>query len=148
MSLPGYTWQSGLKYTGINLQTIQGKDLILTLEIIIRGGISAVMGDRYVESNENKKILYMDATNLYGHFMSQPSPYVEIEMWHGHPDLYMNKLEDIPETPDDSDVGYFLGSDLRYPDNTKEKTKKYPFCPENEVIPKDKFNDFMKKIKT
>ena len=33
----------------------------------------------------------MDATNLYGHSMSQPSPYDEIEMWHGHPDLYMNK---------------------------------------------------------
>ena len=37
----------------------------------------------------------MDATNLYGHSMSQPLPYDEIEMWQGHPDLYMNKLEEI-----------------------------------------------------
>ena len=35
----------------------------------------------------------MDATNLYGHSMIQPLPYDEIEMWHGHPDLYMNWLE-------------------------------------------------------
>ena len=28
----------------------------------------------------------MDATNLYGHSMSQMLPYDEIEMWHGHPD--------------------------------------------------------------
>ena len=55
ISLPGYTWECGLKYTGKNLQTLQDKDLILTLENNIRGGISSVMGDRYVKSNENKK---------------------------------------------------------------------------------------------
>ena len=71
VSLPGYTWQCGLKYTGINLQTLQDKDLILTLENNIGGGIGSLMGDRYVKSNENKKILYMDATNLYGHSMIQ-----------------------------------------------------------------------------
>ena len=46
VSLPGYTWQCGLKYTGINLQTLQDKDMILLLENNIRGGISSVMGDR------------------------------------------------------------------------------------------------------
>ena len=56
VSLPGYTWQCGLKYTGINLQTLQDKDMILLLENNIRGGISSVMGDRYVISDENKKI--------------------------------------------------------------------------------------------
>ena len=39
VSLPGYTWECGLKYTGINLQTLQDKDLTLTLEISVRGGI-------------------------------------------------------------------------------------------------------------
>ena len=63
-SLPGYTWQCGLKYTGINLQTLQEKDMILLLENIIRGGLSSVMGDRYVKSDDNKKIIYADANNL------------------------------------------------------------------------------------
>ena len=40
-------------------------------------------------------ILYSDAKNLYGYFISQPLPFDEIEMWHGHLDLYMNKLEEI-----------------------------------------------------
>ena len=53
VSLPGYIWECGLKYTGINLQTLQDKDMILLLENIIRGGISSVMGDRYVKSDEN-----------------------------------------------------------------------------------------------
>ena len=145
VSLSGYTWECGLKYTGIHLQTLQDKDLILTLENNIRGGISSVMGDRYVKSDENKKIIYMDTTNLYGYSMIQPLPFDEIEMWHGDPDLYMNWLEEILNTPDDSDIGYFIEADLGYPDNIKEKTKNFPFCPENKII--DKYNDYMKEIK-
>ena len=54
VSLPGYTYQCALKYTDINLQTLQDKDLILLLENNIRGGISSIMGDRYVKFDENK----------------------------------------------------------------------------------------------
>ena len=67
VSLRGFIWQCGLKYTALNLQTLQDKDLILTLEMNIRGGISSVMGDRYVELDQTKKIIYIDATTLYGH---------------------------------------------------------------------------------
>ena len=105
ISLLGYTYQCALKYTDIKLQTFQDKDLISLIENNIRGGILSVMGVRYVKSDENKKIPYMYATNLYGHSMSQMWPCDEIEMWHGHPDLYMNCLEEILNTPDDSDVG-------------------------------------------
>ena len=38
------------------------------------------------------------------------------------------KLEDILKTTDDSDIGYFIGVDLKYPDNIKEKTKNFPFA--------------------
>ena len=130
-----------MKYTGINLQTLQDKDLILTLENNIRGGINSVMGDRYVKSDENKKMIYIDCINLYGHSMSQPLLYDEIEIWHGDPDLYLNWLEAILNTPDDSDTGYFIEVELRYPDNIKEKTKNFPICPENKILHKDKYND-------
>ena len=141
VSLPGYTWQCGLKYTGINLQTLQDKDMILLLENNIRGGISSVMGDRYVESNGDKKIMYFDANNLYGDSMSQPLPYDEIKFDNNV------KLEDILNTSDDNDIGYFIEVDLKYPDNIKEKTKKFPFAPVNKKISPDNFNDFMKEIK-
>ena len=55
LSLPGYTWQCGLKNTNIKLQTLQDKDLILTLENNLRGGMSSIMGNRYVKSDEKKK---------------------------------------------------------------------------------------------
>ena len=141
VSLPGFTWQCGLKYTGINLQTLQDKDMILLLENNIRGGISSVMGDRYIKSNGNKKILYIDANNLYGHSMSEPLPYDEIK--------YDNiiKLENILNTPDDSDIGYFIEVDLTYPNNIKEKTNNFPFAPVIKKINPDKFSDYMKEIK-
>ena len=147
VSLPGYTYQCALKYTDIKLQTLQDKDLILLIENNISGGISSVMGDRYVKSDENKKNIYADATNLYGHSMSQFLPYDEIEMWHGPPDKYWKWLDEILNTPDDADIGYFLEVDLKYPDNIKEKTKYFPFCPEIKKIDPNKYNEYMKKIK-
>ena len=36
---------------------------------------------------------------------------------------------------------------MKYPDNIKEKTTSFPFCPENKKIDPDKYNDYMKKIK-
>ena len=141
VSLPGYTWQCGLKYTRINLQTLQDKDMILLLEKIIRGGIISVMGDRYVKSDDDKKILYVDATNLYGWAMSEYLPCDEIK--------YDNnvKIEDILNNPDDSDIGYFIEVDLTYPDNIKEKTKHFPFAPVKRKINLDDFNGYMKTIK-
>ena len=49
VSLPDYTRPCALKYTGINIQSLQDKDLISTLENNIRGGINSVLGERYVK---------------------------------------------------------------------------------------------------
>ena len=45
VSLPGFTWQCGLRYTCINLQTHQDEDLIRLLENNFRGSVSSVLGD-------------------------------------------------------------------------------------------------------
>ena len=141
VSLPGYTWQCGTKYTGTNLQTLQDKDMILLLENNIRGGISSVMGDRYIKSDENRKILYIDAINLYGHSMSQYLPYDEIKFDNNV------TLEVIKNTPDVSNIGYFIEVDMTYPDKIKKKTKNFPFAPVNKKINPDDFSDYMKEIR-
>ena len=79
VSLPSYTWQCGTKSTGIKLQTLQDKDLFLTVENNIRGGISSIMSDRYVQSDEKKKISFEDAINLYGWALSECFPCDEIK---------------------------------------------------------------------
>ena len=65
-SAPAYTWKAGLKLTNIKLDFIKDKHLLLLSENNKRGGISSVTCDRFVESNENKQILYIDANILYG----------------------------------------------------------------------------------
>ena len=105
--------------------------MILILENNIRGGISSFMSDRYVKSSDTKKILYIDANNLYGHSMSEPLPYDEIKFDNNV------ELENILNTPDDSDIGYFVEVDLTYPNNIKEKTKNFPFTPVNKKINPD-----------
>ena len=89
----------------------------------------------------------MEATSLYGHSMFQMLSDDEIEKWHGNPDIYIDELEEISNTPDDNDVGYFVEVDLSYPDILKEKTKRFSFCLESKKINHDKYNDYMKKTK-
>ena len=121
VSLAGYTWQCGLEFTDKKLQTLQDREVLLLIKNNIRGEISSVMGDRYVESDESKKILYIDANYLYGHAMSQTLTYDEIK-FDGNV-----KLEGLLKTPDDSDIGYFDDIDLKNPDEIEEKTKCFPF---------------------
>ena len=54
VSLHGYTIQCALKKTDNEVKTLQDKDLILTSENNLRGGVSSIMGDRKVKSDENK----------------------------------------------------------------------------------------------
>ena len=102
--------------------------MILLVENNIRGGIGSVMGDRYVKSDENKKILYMDATNLYGHSMSQPIPFDEIKF---ERNICLNQTIN---TPDDNNIGYSLKVVLKYSYNVRQKTKHFPFAPESKNL--------------
>ena len=77
----------------------------LLIEKKIRGGLSSVMGDRYVEPDEIKKKLYIDANNLYGWVMSEALPYKEIKF---HRNV---NLENMLITLDDSDIGYLIEND-------------------------------------
>ena len=106
-SLPGYTWQCGWKYIDIELETLQDRDMILLLENNNRGGVGSVKIDRYVLSDDTENIVYVDADYLYRQSMSQFLPYDEMK-FDGN-----ITLEDILNTPDDSDTGYFVEVDLK-----------------------------------
>ena len=102
--------------------------MILLLENNFRGGIASVMGDRYVKSDENKKILYIDANNLYGWEMSQYLPYDAIKF------VDNVKLEDILNTSEDNEVGYFVEVDLKYPDGKNRRLLELPMLSRESVF--------------
>ena len=62
-----------------------------------------------------KKMLHIDAINLYEHSVSQPLPLDEIKFERNV------CVEDLLNTPDDSDIGSFIEVDLSYPNNKKKK---------------------------
>ena len=95
----GYTRLFGLKYIDIKLQTLQDTENILSWEKSIWVGISSKLSDRYVESDENKKFLYIDAKNLFGWAMGESLLFDEIEF------ETIVKLEVVLNIFDHSDFG-------------------------------------------
>ena len=134
--------------TNIKLDYIKCKELLLLLENNIRGGISSVMGNRHVQSDENKQILYIDANNLYGWAMSQYLPIGEFEKLNFPEEYELEQIvEDLRFIPDDNEYGFFIECDLLYPAEIKEKTKNFPFCPYQTKADPDSFSDYMNSVK-
>ena len=128
-SLPGYTWNVFLSKLGIPLELITDEDMLKLFLKGKRGGISGVMGKRYIKSG-SKKILYIDANNLYGWAMCQKLPYKDFT-WSD------DSLEMILSTSDDAEEGYFIECDLDYPLEVKHETFNLPLGPEKKKINKD-----------
>ena len=59
--------------------------------------------------------MYFYDNILYGHSVSQPLPFDEIKFGRNV------CLEEILKTPDNSDIGYLLKVDLKYPDIIRQK---------------------------
>ena len=54
-------------------------------------------------------------------------------------------IDEVLNTDGDSPYGYFVECDLEYPNEIKEKTKHFPFCPEKKKVSDDMFSSYMKK---
>ena len=106
VSLPGYIWGCGMKYTNISIQAIQDKDMIVLFESNILGGISIGLRDRYVKSDDDKKILYKNVDKLYGRGTVQSLPYDD-NNFDKDPELKV-----ILDTKDHFDLAHHLEVDL------------------------------------
>ena len=144
ISLPGTTWSNGLKYAKIELELIENVDLFKMFESGIRGGISGIFGDRYIESDNNTVILHVDMNNLYGFAMLFHLPTGNFQIYENDSitESFINK---VLNTHDCSNIGYVLIVDLIYPDNIKYKTKNFPLCPENKTIDPVNYTQYMKE---
>ena len=133
ISLPGTTWTNGLRYTKAELELIKNVDFFQMFENSIRGGVSGVFGDRYIESYNIIKILHIDMNNLYGFAMWQHLPIGNFQVFENNSltESFVNK---VLNTHDCSNIGYVLIVDLIYPVIIKLKSKNFPFCPENKII--------------
>lgn len=77
-------------------------------------------------------LMYFDVNNLYGWAMSQPLPLSNFE-WVEHIETWNVKgIESmIMNTPNDSETGYILEVDLKYPSYLHDLHNDYPLCCEH-----------------
>ena len=135
-TLPGFSWQSMLKMTKINLELISDPDMYLFLIDTIRGGISVcnkkhvIADNKYIDKNtkNNKYLMYLDANNLYGVSMVQSLPYKNFK-WSN--DLTLDKIQ----------TGIYE-VDIEIPKELHDKFKDYPLCPEIKNIPEDNLSEY------
>ena len=91
--------------TGIQLEKINNIDVHLFLEKRMRGGVSYI-SKRYSKSDENTKIMYWDANDLYGcamFYMADFKFLIQKEI----NDFDLNNGENSP-------IGHILEVDLEY----------------------------------
>ena len=154
-SLPGYSWQSMLKMTKIELELISDSDMYLFLMDTIRGGIT-VCNKKFIKDDNiytrkvhdessnkkvskkiktrdsNKFIMYLDANNLYGLSMSKPLPYKNFK-W----------SDDLTLDPNNLQTGIYE-VDIYIPEELHDKFKYYPLAPEIKNIPEDMLSEYQK----
>ena len=140
-----------MKITKTKLDFIKDEGILLLLKNNIRGGFSSVMGLRYIESDENTKLLYIDANSLYGRAKSQYFPngdFKKIKFLENDDSIQCDEVkEEIVNTPDDNEYGYFIECEMLYPIEIKEKTENFPLCPYQTKADPNLSSDYMNSVK-
>ena len=143
LSAPGLAWQTCLKKTEVKLELLTDADMLLMVEKGIRGGICYAI-HRYANANnkymknydknkESSYIQYLDAKNLYGWAMSQNLS-VDGLIWRKKMSKFNEEF--IKSYGEDSDKGYILEVDVKYPKNLNYLHSDLPFLPGRKKINK------------
>ena len=137
LTAPRLAWQVCLKKTELKLELLTDNDMLLMVEEVIRGGMCHAI-HRYAKANnkhlknydekeESSYIQYLDANNLYGWTMSQKLP---VRGFKWKKNMLKFTKEFIKNYHEDSDKGYILEVDVKYPKKLHNLHSDLPFSPE------------------
>ena len=154
-STPGLTWLCGLKYTNVRLKYYKENTVNIydTIQHGIRGGLASVLCDCHIKcktkeidpeyTGKENYLKYLDFNSLYASAMVQALPTGEVcdtlDPETG--------LADTVYTRYSSNTGYIYTIDIKYNDELKQKTKKYPFFPEKTKANINQFTDYQNENK-
>ena len=134
---------SMLKKTNVNLELLTDIDMLLMIEVGIRGGMCqsvlryAKASNKHIKNHdksiESSYLMYLDANNLYGWAMSQKLA-VNGSKWEN--DLSRFNERFIKDYNENSDIGYFLEVDEECPKKLFGSHKDLPFLLERKKLEK------------
>ena len=149
---PGLALQACLKMTEVELELLTDPDMYLFIQEGFHGGISMI-SNRFSEANnpyvpdydpdqDSSYVMCLDANNLNGWAMSQPLPTGEFD--------WLNEEEitnlDITQISDESEEGYILEVDLKYPKELHDLHNDYPLAPEKMKICPEMLSPYCKQL--
>jgi hypothetical protein len=159
-SLPGLSFASCLKMTGVKLELLTDADKHLFMERGIRGGVSMI-SHRKAEANNphlysmkngqkvsdynpakpNSWCFLGDINNLYGWAMMQSLP------THNFNWLPKHKIKKLKwkKLKFDSPFGYFVEVDLQYPHHLHHLHNDYPLAPQHVQVNRDMLSPYNKR---
>ena len=148
-SAPDLSWESTLISTYVKLGHLQDVDMLLFFERGIRGGINGVCELRHFTANNphlnsfdpNEKTTFgafFDVTSLYAGTMPKMMPLGNYKR------NSVITLDQILATPEDSNVDYFVGVDLKYPQHLHDSHNGLPLAPEKLCIRSSWLSPFAK----
>lgn len=138
---PGLSWDAMLRMTEVKLELLTDVDMLHFFKKGMRGGVSMCSGRKAIANNTFLKnydatkptsfIMYLDATNLYGYAMREKLPTGKF-VW-----LTENEVQkfDVNGIDQESEIGYVLEVDLKYPEYLHDAHNDLPFCAENRIPP-------------
>jgi len=149
-SLPSMTWQMALKVTGVELELVTDSNIYLMIESAIRGGLSFV-SQRHAKANfpgmynyrsdlPTSFLLYLDCNSLYSTCQTYSLPVGDFK--------FLSEREladfDVASVSADSETGYFVECDLRYPAHLHDAHNAYPLAPEHLRIDEEMLSDTLR----
>jgi hypothetical protein len=160
ISLPGFSFDAMLQFTGAKVQLLSDKNMFTFFEHSVRGGISQISTRHAVANNpecpnfdifkDTSYIMYLDANALYSSAMTQLLPYDQF-IWMDRKEVAAmeaklrncKNLDDLLNTED----GYMLEVDLRYPEHLHTAHNDLPLAPEHIVVPDSMLSHYNASLK-
>ncbi len=139
LGTPSLSFAAFFKTSNVKLDLIQDRDMFMTIEQSLRGGLSYVC-QRYAEASDTKKLLYLDKNALYSSCLLLPLPRAEFSFM-DRADIDATDWRNVDPLVDGG-YGYILEVDLTYPEHLHLEHADMPLAAEKVVITEDMFSPY------
>ena len=138
-SAPTLSWESLLIYTRVKMGLLEDVDMLLFSERGIRGGISRVGELRhFIANNPHLNTFDPSKKTTFGAFYDVISPYAgTMQKMTPRGNYRWNSeiaVKQVLETPENSNIGYIVEVDLKYPQHLQNLHNGLPLAPEKRTI--------------